>query len=375
MDYDSLLCRLFFKDTKFGKRLNGKIKTYNYKIQQNKLNNIQSYLVNRYNDWTDKHQYSVNETLYRILNNISTLPKCEICNNIVDFNCTSYRKYCSKKCKCSDKSHYHKMVETRKQNLNKRYGEDIDNVFQLEHVKNKIKDTHLIRTGYNNPLSNPEIRKQIKTEYKNATGYDNPTKNPIVKQKIIKTNIERYGTEHVLSNKDIREKSIKTCIERYGTEYYNQCSIGKERLSNTMKSDKHKQHEYNVKKKNKSFNISKKEDKIYNILSEYYNDVIRQYRSDEYPYNCDFYIKSLDLYIEFNGTWTHGGHRFDYNNIEDHNKLDVWKEKAKTSKYYRNAIYTWTILDVEKYNTAIKNKLNYIIFWNIQDCLDFINKK
>ena len=62
MDYDSLLCRLFFKDTKFGKRLNGKIKTYNYKIQQNKLNNIQSYLVNRYNDWTNKHQYSVNET-------------------------------------------------------------------------------------------------------------------------------------------------------------------------------------------------------------------------------------------------------------------------------------------------------------------------
>ena len=35
-------------------------------------------------------------------------------------------------------------------------------------------------------------------------------------------------------------------------------------------------------------------------------DIIRQYKSDLYPFACDFYIPSLDLYIECNYHWTHG---------------------------------------------------------------------
>ena len=75
---------------------------------------------------------------------------------------------------------------------------------------------------------------------------------------------------------------------------------------------------------------------------------------------CDFYIKSLDLFIELNISWTHGGHPFDNENPSDIDILLKWQDKAKTSQYYKNAITTWTIRDPAKIATAKANKLNYI---------------
>ena len=83
--------------------------------------------------------------------------------------------------------------------------------------------------------------------------------------------------------------------------------------------------QYETKKKNNSFNTSTPEDKFYDYLVEKFskNDIIRQYSTDKrYPFNCDFYIKSLDLFIELNFNWTHGGHKFDANNQEDLKKLE-----------------------------------------------------
>ena len=53
-------------------------------------------------------------------------------------------------------------------------------------------------------------------------------------------------------------------------------------------------------------------------------------------------------------------------------KLQQWQEKAKNSKYYKNAINTWTIYDVKKRNIAKKNNLNYIEFWNISSIKKWI---
>ena len=37
------------------------------------------------------------------------------------------------------------------------------------------------------------------------------------------------------------------------------------------------------------------------------SDVITQYKDDRYPFACNFYIPSLDLFIECNYHWTYGG--------------------------------------------------------------------
>ena len=97
-------------------------------------------------------------------------------------------------------------------------------------------------------------------------------------------------------------------------------------------------HRNATKRKNGTFKMSKKEDKAYDILCKKFgkDDIIRQYQSEKYPFNCDFYIKSLDLYIECNFSWTHGKHWFDENNEEDIRRLEFMK--SKNTAYYDNAI-------------------------------------
>ncbi len=143
----------------------------------------------------------------------------------------------------------------------------------------------------------------------------------------------------------------------------------KKQLSNKATWDKHKKEilkkAYDTKKANNSFNSSSAEDNYYNILVKKYgkDNIIRQYKDSRYPFACDFYIKNLDLFIELNISWTHGGHRFNPKNIMDKNKLAIWQEKAKESKYYEKAIDTWTRLDVLKFKTAEENKLNYKVYY------------
>ena len=104
------------------------------------------------------------------------------------------------------------------------------------------------------------------------------------------------------------------------------------------------------------------------------DNVFEEYCSEFYPYKADAYIKSLDLYIELNAFWTHGGHYFDVNNLEDLSVLHLWQKK--TSRIYKKAIETWTVSDLEKLNVARMNHLNYLVFWDndLTDFYDWYNK-
>ena len=76
-------------------------------------------------------------------------------------------------------------------------------------------------------------------------------------------------------------------------------------------------------------------------------------------------MSSLLTYIECNFTWTHGGHWFNKNSKEDLDKVAYMK--SKHSKYYDNAIDTWTVRDVKKREYLEKNRLNFIVFWSLND--------
>jgi len=99
--------------------------------------------------------------------------------------------------------------------------------------------------------------------------------------------------------------------------------------------------------------------------------------SIEYPYNCDYYIKPLKLYIELQAYWTHNNHPYNKNNIDDINILNYWK--SKNTKKYNDAIDTWTRRDIEKRECAKNNNINYLeIFSNnineIKNIIDNIQK-
>lgn len=128
-----------------------------------------------------------------------------------------------------------------------------------------------------------------------------------------------------------------------------------------------KRKEYETRRENGTFCTSKPEDDYYESLCNKYgkDDIIRQYfDKDRYPFKCDFYIKSIDTFIEYNGNWTHGDHPFNAQNPDDVELLLKWKELSEHDNgYYKGAVYTWSVLDVKKLQTLRNNRLNFIIIY------------
>ena len=91
---------------------------------------------------------------------------------------------------------------------------------------------------------------------------------------------------------------------------------------------------------------------------------------NRYPFSCDFYIKSLDLFIELNIHPSHGDHLFDENNKEDSKLLE--QLKIENSNWSNMIVDVWSRRDVEKYNYVIKNNLNCKFIYS-SDFNDFIN--
>ena len=165
---------------------------------------------------------------------------------------------------------------------------------------------------------------------------------------IMKRSIERRRQTYK-NNPDIMKRSH----EKQKQTYKNHPEIIKESIKKTILT----------KRKNNTFNTSKSEDELYTLLKQKYPDIKRNYNSDRrYPYMCDFYIPSKDLFIELQASWTHGSAPF--KNTDDQQFiLNEWKQKSLKSNFYKNAIEVWTTRDVKKRQVAKSNKLNYIEVW------------
>lgn len=351
---------------------------YNKRINRKYLEthdlNILHILYNVYDDLSEKTP--VYEIYYRLKNNLKKRPVCIICGKPVKYTSGHYAKFCSKECQYSDlgkkitkeikiksnlekygvehtsqlkevtdkrtksrADHVNKIQQHVRESLYKKYG--AYDVMHIPHILQKIKDTNLKKFGVEFPLQqlkkeNSEIYQKISQTCINKFDVDSPLKNKEVREKIKQTNIQKYGVDNPLKNKEIWKKS----------------------QDNRQISSK-----------------SKLENNFLNYLKLKYesDDIITQYKSKEYPYYCDFYIKSINLYIEIQGHWTHNDHPFDINNLNDQQIMNIWRTKSLSDKYYKNALNTWTIKDVEKRNTAIQNNLNYLEIFGKTDLNKYID--
>ena len=204
------------------------------------------------------------------------------------------------------------------------------------------------------------IEKRFQKRIENSGSLENSYK--IATEKNVKTRIKNYGSLKKSYQETIKNMKRTNNI-LYGCDYYVQTQEYKDRFEK-VKEDKLRK-EYNTKYLNKSFNSSKLELSICEYLNTLNINYIYQYKCDEYPFVCDYYLSNQKLYKEINGTWTHNKHPFDKNNDEDIKTLNQWIKKSKNSKYYSNAIYVWTDLDVRKREYAKKNNINLVeIFSN-----------
>ena len=194
--------------------------------------------------------------------------------------------------------------------------------------KNKFEQSMLNKYGIVHHWKDKNVRKQIIETMLNDI--DENGLNGIQRKqlKVQQTNLQRYNVKNIFSSKDPKLNGRQTCLKKYGVKSFWSSQQFKDLFKNKEWLLNKQLKEYQTKKKNNSFNKSEQEDKIYNYLLSKFNknDIIRQYRSTLYPFNCDFYIKSLDLYIEYHGTWTHGNKPFKHS-VEDLEKLKRLKNK------------------------------------------------
>ena len=116
----------------------------------------------------------------------------------------------------------------------------------------------------------------------------------------------------------------------------------------------------------KKGNNSEQENKLSVRLKSSFPNTQRQYRDERYPYFSDFYIPERDLFIEYNGYWTHGTHWYNPDSEDDVN--------AKIHHELKNPDWcplAWWTSDIEKRKAAKKNNLNYVVLWNEQDIEDW----
>lgn len=282
-----------------------------------------------------------------------------------------------------------------------KYG--VGNPAVLDTVKEKRRNTNLVRYGAANVMHNDDIKARHHTVMRYKYGGNSAFCDPAVVDKANRTRIRRYGaacpfscdviadkakascmlrygTEYALQNPAVRKVAENTCFAKYGVSHPLKCPDIFRRTKDTLFVRRHVhnpmhdslgvQHCVESKRRNGTFSTSSCEELAFQYLCVYFgeSDVVRQYQSGVYPYCCDFYVKSLDAYVELNVHWTHGHHWFDAENADDLALVRRWENKC--TKFYQNAVHVWCDSDVRKRRCAAIHDLNYAVFWR-QDLQDF----
>lgn len=208
----------------------------------------------------------------------------------------------------------------------------------------------------------------------------------VANERRIATSQSRYGVDHPSqrvsfrqsvsqymrdpdNQRRIRARTVATNQERYGVAYFTQLPEHRLEQSHRMSDLVHQRRILSAKRENGTLATSAPEDALYELLVEYVNQhgmtVVRQYRDDDrYPFAVDFYIPERDLFIELNGSWSHGGHWYESERAMDQKTVQTWRTRGKQSKYYINALETWTQRDVRKREAAREARLNYVTLWD-----------
>lgn len=352
-----------------------------------------------------KHKYTylqnVNEIAYLIKykNELEKLhifcPVCGKKNKFINFM-EGYKKYCCKKCYWTISYHNYitkhpeylriitckncgkKFIPTKEQIIKWMHNESNNKCLyvtcskhctlvltQLKIDKQMVKEkrwkTLAEKTGNKNYRNLNKAKETLFKKY----GVMHNSKIPGFSSKVKNTKFHKYGD----SNYNNTEKRKQTFKQRYGVEWNSQTRSWKESMYKNK--EKRMQKCYETYKKNSSFkSVSNPEFRTLHKLVTKFPDVIHTYRDPiRYPFKCDFYIPSQDLFIECHYGLFHNHKPFDKYNIEHQNelaklnKLSQERKQIKPLNRYNGIIYNWTILDPKKLETFKKNNLNYKIFY------------
>lgn len=149
-------------------------------------------------------KYSTQEEYYIYVLN-KKKGKCKKCGKHTKFNNIpeGYYDFCSTKC-----------------------------VALCKEIRNKIKQTNIIKYGVDHPLKLVEIQEKQQNTNIERYGVTHPMKSERIQEKQKQTIIETYGVDNISKLKKIKEKRTQTCIKNYGVVNPSQSVIIQERIRN-----------------------------------------------------------------------------------------------------------------------------------------------
>lgn len=157
---------------------------------------------------------------------LDSVPLCPTCGQRIEEFWR--REYCSQKCGFASPLRGERLRNT----LREKYG--VDNISQLQEIKDKKIETCRKNFGCDHPMQSKEILdKAVATTIK-VYGVDRPSKSEIVKQHAIETNIKRYGVMHTPQAESVKAKIRATNQERYGANVALQLPEYRKKQEETM---------------------------------------------------------------------------------------------------------------------------------------------
>lgn len=257
----------------------------------------------------------------------------------------------------------------------------------MESIETKLKLSNASKQNWQNSeyrqknIQNSQIARSSK-EYKQKCSEiaKNLWKTKSYKQKQIESHSSH--SKAMWQDENFKKRHANAMKLAQSKQSYKQALSSSLKRTYAERNPEIQQKRYETMKKNNSFAKSTAEDKSYQLLKTKCLDTIRQYLDkDRYPFKVDFYVPSLDLFIECHYSEFHQYEPFDPTNEEHLERLKCLQSKAdeklkqtgKESKYHK-MIYTWTDLDVRKRQCAIDNKLNWLCFYAYGDFERWINE-
>ena len=193
---------------------------------------------------------SLEEMLYRAMNDVEKTPLCPYCNAPSKFKypkgylATCGNRKCSHRLQMDTKRTLNpedpfntrkmketlskrteedkqKIIEKRKNTTLERYG--VENVIQNKEINHKAKETILERYGVENVSQSKEIKQKRENTFLDKYGSKSFTGTEEWKEKTKKTNLEKYGVENAIQNRDIamkcHESLVTGMVRKYGVTH------------------------------------------------------------------------------------------------------------------------------------------------------------
>ena len=194
--------------------------------------------------------------------------------------------------------------------------------------KERQKQTCLRKYGVESHNSLDGVKAKKKLTYEKYYGIENPTQRNALREKCKETCQEKYGVDNPFQSTDIKEKIRQSLLNRYGVEHALQSS----EILSKMDFRKAFLKAHQTMKKNRSYRKSRTEDAFYTLLCVIFGDssVCRQVTVDMSL--IDFYITTMDTYIQFDGTYWHGTMLSSLDDCRTARERNIFATKEQDSK-------------------------------------------